>query len=168
MKIPGCHRSPVIRIPFTISSPIPQQLNLNQPIPQQPFLKQPIIQQQLVIQQPTNQPLVQQQLAPQPFVTNQPLVQQPFAIQQPFLPNQPTVQGFPQPIITNQPFAQNQPTNNQQVFYQPVVQPGYSQMVQPSAPAEMVTEKAPNQLSNAKKVPTEQPPSYNYAVNNKM
>ena len=153
MKVPGCHRSPVIRIPFTISSPIPQQ-----PFLQQQFVQQPIVHQQLVLQQPTDQPLV---------------VQQPFFIQQPFLRDQPNVQGFPQPTVTNQPFVQNvpnqtntnQPINNQQMVYPPAVQPGFSQMVQPSAPAEVVSEKSPNQLPN---VPTGQPPPYDYAVNTKM
>ena len=141
MKVPGCHRSPVIRIPFTISSPIPQQ-----PFLQQQFVQQPIVHQQLVLQQPTDQPLL---------------------VQQPFLPN---VQAFPQPTVTNQPFVPNQtntnqPINNQQMVYPPAVQPGFSQMVQPSAPAEVVSEKSPNQLPN---VPTGQPPPYDYAVNTKM
>ena len=66
MKVPGCHRSPVIRIPFTISSPIPQipfpqQPIAQKPITQQPFAQQPNIQgfQQLVV---TNQPINNQQM----------------------------------------------------------------------------------------------------------
>ena len=66
MKVPGCHRSPVIRIPITISSPIPQQQFSQQPIPQtltaqQPFVQQPntqYFQQQIV----TNQPMNNQQM----------------------------------------------------------------------------------------------------------
>ena len=62
MKVPGCHRSPVIKIPITISSPIPQQ-----PIIQQPFVQQPntqYFQQQIV----TNQQMNNQQMVYSPAV----------------------------------------------------------------------------------------------------
>ena len=62
MKVPGCHRSPVIKIPITISSPIPKQ-----PIIKQPFVQQPNIQgfQQPIVK---NQPMNNQQMVYPPAV----------------------------------------------------------------------------------------------------
>ena len=53
--------SPVVKIPFTIASPVPQQ----QKFAQQPFAQQPFAQQPFVQQPFAQQPFAQQ---PQPFV----------------------------------------------------------------------------------------------------
>merc|ERR1719427_2087096 len=143
--VPGCYVSPVVKIPFTIASPIRQQ--------QQMVQTQPFVQQQPFV---PHQPFTQQPFVQQPYI-QQPVVQvhQPFA-QPPQQFVQPQFVQQPQPYPQSQPFVQ-QP-------YQPVA--GFSPMMQPSAPIANEMGKPPIENGSEEKpfVSDAPPPTYDEAV----